>query len=57
MSPIELNVKNQQPILPGKQQTTNGRQNYKENRKKNPEEKTKLCQSQGIMRRKKAWVS
>lgn len=32
MSPVELNVKNQQPILPGKQQVTNRRQNYRENR-------------------------
>lgn len=31
MSPVELNVKNQQPILPGKQ-VTNRRQNYRENR-------------------------
>lgn len=56
VSPIELNVKNQQPILPGKQQTS-GRQNYKENRgkkKTTTEEKVKLCQSQRMMRRKKA---
>lgn len=65
MSPIELNMKkNQQPILPGKQQVTNGKQNYKEQggegeiqlKEKKTTNTTKLCQLKDIIRRKKTLV-
>lgn len=61
MAPIEQDVKNQQPILPGKQwatlegkttKATVGRQN----KNSTTEGKIKLCQSLGMTSRKNALV-
>lgn len=61
MAPIELDVKNQQPILPGKQWATLEGKTTKEtggkqNKKSTTEGKIKLCQSQGMTSRKNELV-